>query len=582
MKGEAILRGAAASPGAVIGPVVVAPVPSATVARQPSGDPADERTRLTAAIATAVSELERVAAGIAADGHGEESAIFQAQSAMAGDPMLLAQADEHIRAGSSAAVAITRAARHLADELLSLGDELLAARATDIIDVGDRIASHLDGRDGAVGLRIDAPSIVAAADLAPSMTATLPRDLLRGLVLAGGSPTSHASILARAYGIPAVVAVPGLLDALSAAAGPAGEPVVIAIDGDSGEVVIRPRAATIERYGIRLSEARETAKRDVADAKLPAVTLDGSEVTLLANIGSATESAAAIELGAQGVGLFRTEFLFMERRTEPTEEEQLVTYQVALGPFAPEPVTIRLLDAGADKPIAYLALPPEDNPFLGVRGLRVAGLRPDVFVRQLRAVHRLAAASPLPIRVMPPMVADHNDVDLVSDLIAQARRELDDEGIERGEVELGVMLEVPSAILAADTFFGRVRFASLGTNDLLQYTLAVDRGNPGLGRYQDPLHPALLRLVRIAVDAAQRAGIDLSVCGEMAGGPASALALIGLGIRRLSMAPSSLPPVRRAIRAASLAALEAEARQALGDASANDVRRRFQELVQGA
>lgn len=587
MSGERILRGVGGSPGAAVAPVVIAAAPSADVARGPVGSPAEETARLSAAVEAAVRELEDVAARVATDGHGDEAAIFEAQALMAADPMLLDAAGEHVRAGVGAAEAIERAAAQLADQLRGLGNELLAARAADVIDVGDRIAGRLDGRTGVAGPRLDAPSIVAAEDLAPSITATLPRDRLRGLVLAAGSPTAHASILARAYGIPAVVAVPGLLVALAeaqaaAAADAAAGPVVVAIDGDSGEVVIGPEPATVARYEARQAGARVAAARDRAESALPATTRDGWEVTLLANIGSPAEAAAAVELGARGVGLFRTEFLFMERSAEPGEDEQVQAYREAVRPFGPDPVTIRLLDAGADKPIPYLGLGMEANPFLGVRGLRVAARRPDVFLRQLRAVLRVAAGEPAAIRVMAPMVADLADARLAIELLDRARQTLDAEGVVRGDVELGVMLEVPSAILAADTFFGRVAFASLGTNDLLQYALAVDRGNPDLGRYQDPLHPALLRLVQLSVEAARRAGIDLSVCGEMAGDPAGALALVGLGIGSLSMASSSLPAVRRAIRVASRDVLEAAARDALGDASAEAVRDRFRALVEPA
>lgn len=586
MSGERILRGVGGSPGAAVAPVVIAAAPIAAGPRGRVGSPAEETARLSAAVEAAVRELEDVAVRVARDGHGDEAAIFEAQALMAADPMLLDAAGEHLRAGLGAAEAVGRAAAQLADELRGLGDELLAARAADVIDVGDRIAGRLDGRTGVAGLSLDVPSIVAAEDLAPSVTATLPRDRLRGLVLAAGSPTAHASILARAYGIPAVVAVPGLLVALAeaqaAAAAEAAGPVVVAVDGDSGEVVIDPEPATVARYEARRAGARVAAARDRAESTQAATTRDGWEVALLANIGSPAEATAAVELGARGVGLFRTEFLFMERSAEPGEDEQVQAYREAVRPFGPDPVTVRLLDAGADKPIPYLGLKMEANPFLGVRGLRVAAQRPDVFIRQLRAVLRMAAGGPAPIRVMAPMVADLADARLATELLDRARQTLDEEGIERGDVELGVMLEVPSAILAADTFFGRVAFASLGTNDLLQYALAVDRGNPDLGRYQDPLHPALLRLVHLSVEAARHAGIDLSVCGEMAGDPAGALALVGLGIRTLSMAPSSLPAVRRAIRVASLDVLEARAQDALGDDSAEAARARFRALVEPA
>src|SRR5439155_20923547 len=318
------------------------------------------------------------------------------------------------------------------------------------------------------------------------------------------------------------------------------------------------------------------------ESVLDAVTRDGTAIELLANIGTPAESSRAVALGARGVGLFRTEFLFMERRAEPSEEEQLAAYREVLVAFAPHPVTIRLLDAGGDKPIPYLPIASEANPFLGVRALRLAADRPALFVRQLRAILRAAATPGIgPVKVMAPMVADAGDADLLLDLLGTARDELVEAGIDQGAIRVGAMLEIPSSILVADTYLERLGFASLGTNDLLQYTVADDRGNPALARYQDPLHPALLRLVRSAVASAERAGVELSVCGEMAGDPVAAVGLVGLGIRRLSMASSSLAPVRRAIRSVDLGDARASAEAALEDPSAPAARSRFEALLEG-
>jgi phosphoenolpyruvate-protein kinase (PTS system EI component) len=264
----------------------------------------------------------------------------------------------------------------------------------------------------------------------------------------------------------------------------------------------------------------------------------------------------------------------------PTEDEQVRAFRAAVEAFAPHPVTIRLLDVGGDKPIPYLPIPPEANPFLGVRALRLAATDPGIFLAQLRAAMRAAVAGP--VKVMAPMVADAGDAATLLDLAGRARGELEARGDPFAPVALGVMLEIPSAILVGDSYFPRLAFASLGTNDLLQYTLAVDRGNPGLGRYQDSMHPALLRLVREAVERAGAAGIELSVCGEMAGDPVAALALVGLGIRHLSMASGSLAAVRRAIRTADTAALRDEAGRAMGDGTAAEARARFEQLMAGA
>ncbi|HEU4673656.1 MAG TPA: phosphoenolpyruvate--protein phosphotransferase [Candidatus Limnocylindrales bacterium] len=566
------LRGTGASPGVALGPVV-------RVDRwlPPEGrriGPAEitvESDRVAAAAEAAARDLEGLASDLVTKGLPAEAAIFEAQAAMARDHTLLEAARARIAGGVDAATAVRGAADDAAAQLAALDDPLIAARAADVVDVGRRIAEVLDPSAVAPQVSLEAPSIVVAADLAPSITATLPRDRLLGIALEQGSPTSHAAILARGYGIPAVVAAAGLLDAVGSA-----HARTIALDGTSGEVTIEPddeTRAVLERT-VALARTREAD--EASDAAEPAVTRDGVEIRLLANIGAPGEAAHARALGAQGVGLFRTEFLFLERRTPPGEDEQATAYREVVEAFAPDPVVIRLLDVGGDKPIPFLRLPAEANPFLGVRALRIAGARPALFETQLRAAMRAAAGLPPGVvKVMAPMVADGVDADLLIRLAADARRSLATSGVAHGEVALGVMLEIPSAILTADAYFGRVAFASLGTNDLAQYTLAADRGNPQLGRYQDALHPAVLRLVGDAVSAAERAGIELSVCGELAGDAAGALALVGLGIRRLSMAASSLPAVRRVLRAATVSELERRSADALRLPDAAAVRAMF-------
>lgn len=571
------LQGLAAAPGVVRAIWVrIDPAPVPAGGRIAPGAAGDEIKRLRRASEAAAAELETIARRVQGDGHADEAAIFQAQAAIARDPALATMAAERIEGAAEDAVgAIHTAAGAFAEQLRSLGDELLAARAADVIDVGDRIARQLAGTSEPV-VGLDRPAIVVAADLPPSLTATLQRERLVGIVLEGSSPTAHAAILARAYGIPAVVGVRDLLETLrdEEKSGAAGE---LAIDGSTGEVVIDPDEATRTRFDAGADAGRRRHETDLRDATLAVVTLDGTEISLFANIGTPDESEAALALGAQGVGLFRTEFLFLERTSPPSEAEQLAEYARVVRAFAPHQVTIRLLDVGGDKPIPYLPIGEEANPFLGVRALRLAYTDPELFVTQLRACYRAAAAGA--VKVMAPMVADGRDVDLLLVLAERARAELRSEGIEAGEVDLGVMLEIPSAILVGDSYFARISFASLGTNDLLQYTLAVDRGNATLERYRDSLHPAVLRLIRQAVDVSDRAGIELSVCGEMAGDPIAALALAGLGIRSLSMAAPSLPAVRRAIRGSSMSVLATEAIAALDDGSAQAVRARFETFL---
>jgi phosphoenolpyruvate-protein phosphotransferase len=536
-------------------------------------DVASETALLRDASARAAAELRALAARVEAQGYPEEAAIFEAHALMATDPGLIDGAARRIENDKIDAVGATlAAAADVSDQLAALGDELLSLRATDVLDVGDRVARLAAGLSTSTTL--DHPAVIVGDDLPPSVAATLPRDRLLGICLERSSPTAHAAILARAYGIPAVVGAAGLLAAVRAA----GPEAQIAIDGSTGEVVIAPNAADRARFETLSTEAARARARDLAEARAPATTRDGVEVTLLANIGSPAEVEEAVGLGAAGVGLFRTEFLFLERASPPTEEEQVAAYREVVAGFQGEPVTIRLLDVGGDKPIPYLPMAHEDNPFLGVRALRLADARPELFVTQLRACYRAAAAGP--VRIMAPMIADAMDVAILLDLADRAREELSRDGLEFGPAELGVMLEIPSAILTAASYFDQITFASLGTNDLLQYTLAVDRGNAALERYRDSMHPALLRLVSIAVAAAEGRNLSLSVCGEMAGDPVAALALVGVGIRSLSMSAASLPAVRRAIRQAEVGELGPQAAAACLDRSAADARRRFAALIE--
>jgi len=540
-------------------------------------DPADaaaETARLKAAANDAALELMELSDQVAGSGHEGEAAIFAAHAAMAWDPALIDAAVREIEGGTDAIGAIRAAGQSTAATLAAVEDELIRGRSTDVLDVCDRIARRLAGLPTDEDL-LPEPAIIVAEDLAPSLTATLPRERILGIALESGSATSHAAILARAYGIPAVVGAAGLIAAVRAA----GSSKDLAIDGSTGVAIVDPDDDDRAQLASRATADRAARERDLEEATLDAVTTDGTAVTLLANIGGLDEAPTAVANGARGVGLFRTEFLFLERSQPPSEDEQVEAYRRVVEAFGGAPVTIRLLDVGGDKPIPYLPMPPEDNPFLGVRALRLAETRPELFVTQLRACYRAAAAGP--VKVMAPMVADGRDVETLLALASDARTALLAEGVPIGDVALGVMLEIPSAVLTAPAWFGRTRFASLGTNDLLQYTLAVDRGNPALERYRDSLHPALLQLIGSAVRAADAAGIELSVCGEMAGDPVAALALVGLGIRSLSMTAPSLAAVRRAIRGASAERLREAASAAVAAPSAAEARAIFAAVQPG-
>jgi phosphoenolpyruvate-protein phosphotransferase len=399
-----------------------------------------------------------------------------------------------------------------------------------------------------------------AEDLAPSVTVELDRSLLVGIALEGGSRTSHAAILARALGIPAVVGVPGVM---RRAAGVRE----MAIDGGSGTVILEPDGEAREQLATAV--ARHEADRAADDAlrTRPLVTSDGHRVICAANVGAPDEVERAVAAGAEAVGLFRTEFAFAGR-TAPGEDDQADAYERALRAADGAHMVFRLADIGGDKPLPYVDIGPEANPFLGVRGIRLAGRHPDLFVTQLRAILRASAATGSVAAIMAPMVADEADLMLYRTLVEQAQAAVPDAPAP----EVGIMVEVPAAVSLADRLAAQVDFMSIGTNDLTQYLLAADRSNPALGHRQDPLHPAVLRAVRQVVEAAASTECRVAVCGEMAGDPAGAMLLVGLGVGELSMGPEAFGPVKRAVASHSRAALEALATEALALGSAAEVR----------
>jgi phosphoenolpyruvate-protein phosphotransferase len=550
------LQGVPAAPGAAI----------ASVWRYEPLDlasPEAEVMDLDAAVAVSVEQLEALARQLDDQGQADEAEILRAQLEMARDEMLLDEARQRIDAGEATASAILAAGESVAATLAQLDDELLAARAADVRDVAARIARAVRGLEAP---SLSERSLAVAYDLPPSVTAELDRSLLAGIVLEAGSRTAHAAILARALGIPAVVGVSGLLAAL-------GDAGTVAIDGDSGEVWLDPDDAQRAGVEARIRTERERIAADRELAGQPLRTSDGHRLMLAANIGQPEEARRALDAGAEGVGLFRTEFMFMGRAGPPDEATQTDAYRQVFRAFGDRPVVVRLLDLGGDKDIPYLGLDPEANPFLGVRALRIARRRPELLVTQLRAILRAGAEAGVEPHVMAPMVADLSDVELYRSLADQARSGLERDGVAcPASVQLGIMVEVPSAVALADQLAARVDFFSVGTNDLTQYLLAADRTNPALAAWQDPMHPAVLRALRDVVRAAASATIGVAVCGEMAGDPLAAVVLAGLGIDELSMEASSFGAVKRMLRAVTMADAQRVAAGCLGATSGAEAR----------
>ena len=552
------LRGVPAAPGVAIAP----PWRPPEAAVHAPGEPL---LGLPASAERAAEELAGLCERLRSAGRPEEAEIFEAQAMMAADPELLDAAAVLEAQGMAADAAILAAGDQAAAVLAAIDDEVLAARAADVRDVAARIARIMRGE---APPRLDRRSIAVAIDLPPSVTAELDPALLVGIALEAGSRTAHAAILARALEIPAVVGTVGLLAAVEGV-------TELAVDGERGEVFCDPDAG--QRADIDRRAAVEVERR-AADAAMhdwPLATADGQRVMLAANIGGPEEAARAIDAGAEGVGLFRTEFMFMGRATAPDEATQAAAYASVLAAFGERPVVIRLIDLGGDKGLPYLPLPPEENPFLGVRALRLADAgHAELIVTQLRAILSAGEKTGRVPWIMAPMVADLSDVHRLHELVATAASGRD----LAVKPKVGIMVEIPSVALIADLVAPEVAFFSIGTNDLTQYLLAADRTNPALAARQDPMHPAVLRTIARVIEGGHAHGIPVAVCGEMAGDPSGAMALVGLGIDELSMDAGGFGGVKRALAMATRAQLAESATAALAVDRAADARAIFDAL----
>ncbi|WP_328472477.1 phosphoenolpyruvate--protein phosphotransferase [Streptomyces sp. NBC_00448] len=506
--------------------------------------------------------LEAVAADLNARGQlagGEAQAVLEAQAMMAQDPELMADIERRVAVGSTAERAAYDAfASYRA--LLAGAGEYLAGRVADLDDVRNRIVARLLGVPMPGVPDSDEPYVLIARDLAPADTALLDPALVLGFVTEEGGPTSHSAILARALGVPAVVALAG--------AGELAEGTVVAVDGSTGEVFVEPS----EEKRAALTEAAAERKAALAASSGPGVTSDGHRVPLLANVGGPGDVAAAVAAGAEGVGLFRTEFLFLDdSAAAPSEEKQVEAYRQVLEAFPEGRVVVRVLDAGADKPLDFLTPADEPNPALGVRGLRSLLEHPEVLRTQLRALARAVEGLPVHLEVMAPMVADRQDAKAFADACRAA-------GLP---AKFGAMVEIPSAALRARSVLKEVEFLSLGTNDLAQYTFAADRQVGAVARWQDPWQPALLDLVAAAAEAARAEGKSCGVCGEAAADPLLACVLTGLGVTSLSMGAASIPYVRTTLAKYTVAQCERAAAAARATDSADAARGAAQAVLSG-
>ena len=575
-----VISGIAAAPGMALGPLYLysPPTQPAEPSTQESAATAGTDNRAAAnehaieqAAEEAARQLEALAEQLRAAGRDEEAGIFAAQAMMATDALLLDDAVARSRAGLSVVAAIQEATAAVAETIGAIDDELLAARAADVRDVGMRICRILTGTTMAMP---PVPSIIVGDDIPPSFGAEIPPGLVLGFGLAASSRTAHAVILARSLGLPAVVGAAGLCEAAAAALERSGPSLVVALDGERGEVYLGVDSDLEANLRDRDAALKTRRQKAAALRDRPGSTADGRRIALLANIGVPEDAPRAIEAGAEGVGLFRTEFLFLSRTSAPTEREQVAAYRRVMTVFGSErPVVVRLADIGGDKPIPYLRLPAEANPFLGVRAIRLAYESRELLHTQLRAIWRAGALAGVVPHVMAPMISTLEDVDLLASLRDEARAELVAQGEPCAEAMVtGIMVEVPSAAFLARELAPRVDFMSIGTNDLTQYIFAADRGNASLASMQDALHPAVLRAIALITAAGREAGIPVAVCGELAGDPAGACVLVGLGVSELSADAASLDELRATLAGVLSTDLERLAEEALAASDAATVR----------
>jgi len=542
------LRGVPASPGIAIGPARHLRPRALVVDDSPPGTPAEERARLDEARAAARQELEEVRATVTSRGSPEAAAIFSAHALLLDDAAITAPALRRIEEGAGAAQAWQASAAEAAAAFRALDDPYMRERAVDVEDASGRVLSQLGCTPSAAAL--EGPGIVLADELTPGEAAGLDPGNAWAIATARGGATAHAAILARALGIPAVVGLGGGLMGIP-------EATELVLDGEAGLVEVDPGDEAIAERRAEQQAAEAQRRTLLARACEPGALADGHRVEVFANIGSAAEAARAVELGAEGVGLLRTEFLFLDRAEPPTEEEQVEVLSEIARALEGRPVVVRTLDAGADKPLPFLRQEPEDNPFLGRRGIRLSLAEPGLLRTQLRAILRVAQEHPL--KVMFPMVATLEEVRAARELLAEARDALD----SRAELEVGVMVEVPALALQAAQFAPEVDFFSIGTNDLAQYTMAAERGNAALSGLLEASRAPVLALIAAVTEAAGEHGPWVGVCGELAGEPEAAVVLAGLGVHELSMAPARIPAVKAALRESDMEAAAAAARRAL-------------------
>ena len=535
------IKGIPASGGIASGPAYIFRLSEVGIKREIISDPAAEISRLESARDIARQQLKTLQEKTELEASADEAAIFDAHAMFLDDPSLMELVMDAVNNDKlNVEAAWSDGIENFAQQMEMMGDEYLSARAADIRDVGKRVIRILSGQAETDLSGLSAPSIILAQDLTPSDTARLDKNFVLGFATAEGGPTSHTAILAKALGLPAVVGCGPTLITIASGTD-------MLIHGGKGELIASPDVETKIQYERLTGEASRIADLELKSAGGHAVTKDGRQVEVVANVGSPSDAVSALKYGAEGIGLLRTEFLYLERTTAPTEEEQLAAYKAVLDVMEKRPVVVRTLDVGGDKQLDYLDLGKEANPFLGWRAIRMCLDKPDFFKIQLRALLRASPGHDL--RIMFPMIATLDELRRSKALLAEARQEVLAAGHPVAEnIQVGIMVEIPAAAQMADLFAKEVDFFSVGTNDLTQYTMAAERTSEKMAYLADPCHPAVVRQIKRVIEEGHKAGIWIGVCGEMAGDPEAAPVLLGMGLDEFSMAAPGIPHLKAILR----------------------------------
>jgi phosphoenolpyruvate-protein phosphotransferase (PTS system enzyme I) len=564
---QRVIAGIPGSPGIAIGPAYVeTPIDIDPTTRAIAPDEAEaEVARFQAAVAQSKEQLEAIRNRVADLLVPEPRLILETNLLILEDEMLVGDTTRVIRTDKVAAeVALRTTMDKVRAAFESITDEYFRERVNDVDQVAERILRNLAGHvDGAPLAERARDHVIVHHDLTPADTAQLRRGMVMGFVTDTGGKTSHTVIMARSLEIPAVVGA-------TRATAEIDEGSMVILDGSAGIVIVDPDDATLEDYRRRKQVLEDRERRFRADAKRPAITRDGVRIHLHANLELPQEAETAVECGADGVGMFRTEFLFMNRRDLPDEEQQYLAYRQVVEDMRGRPTTIRTLDIGGDKLFSPADRPSEANPALGLRAIRYCLKEPALFRTQLRAILRAAAHGP--VRILVPLVSGVDELRRTKIEIEAARESLVAGGADVSAVEIGVMIEVPSAALVSDMLAREVDFFSLGTNDLIQYSLAIDRGNEEVAYLYEPMHPAMLRLLKMVLDAAAVAGRRVNLCGEMGGEPQYLPVLLGLGLREISMHAGQIPRMKRWVSSVDVETSKKIAAKALTLATAKEVR----------